>query len=68
VHICKGKLSPNATKVWLTKNGGCILANNGSHIPEKELRELMEFISAQFFYICAEWKRHFVTDHIDFYC
>jgi len=47
VHICKGKLSPNATKVWLTKNGGCILANNGSHIPEKELRELMEFISAQ---------------------
>ena len=47
---------------------GCILANNGSHIPEKELRELMEFISAQFFYICAEWKRHFVTDHIDFYC
>lgn len=68
VHISKGKLSPNATKVWLTKNGGCILANNGSHIPDKELRELMDFISAQFFYICAEWKKHFVTDNIDFYC
>lgn len=68
VHVSKGKPSPNATKIWLTKTGGCIMANNGSKIPNKELNELMEFISAQFFLICAEWKRFFVTETIKFYC
>ena len=47
---------------------GCILASNGSKISKKELNELMEFISAQFFFICAKWKEAFVTDEIGFYC
>jgi hypothetical protein len=47
---------------------GCILASNGSKISNKELNELMEFISAQFFLICAKWKQAFVTDEIKFYC
>lgn len=64
----KGKPSPNATKIWITKTGGCILANNGSKIQNKELNELMEFISAQFFLICSKWKQFFVTDTIEFYC
>lgn len=68
VHISKGKPTPNSTKVWLTKKGGCILANNGSQIPRKELNQLMIFISAQFFFICSEWKKFFVTDEIRFYC
>ena len=40
VHISKGKPSPNATKIWITRTGGCIVANNGSKIPNKELNEL----------------------------
>lgn len=68
VHIAKGKPTPNGTKIWLTKTGGCILVNNGSRISQKELNELMEFISAQFFLICAEWKRFFLTEDIRFYC
>ena len=52
IHVSKGKPSPNATKIWLTKSGGCILASNRSNISSKELHELMEFISAQFFMIC----------------
>ena len=68
VHISKGKPSPSATKVWLTSGGGCILAHNGSRIPEMELQTLLEFISAQFFFICLKWKEHFVVDHIRFYC
>lgn len=47
---------------------GYILASNGSKIPQKELNELMGFISAQFFLICAKWKEFFVTDTIKFYC
>ena len=47
---------------------GCIVASNGSQIASKELNELMECISAQFFLICARWKQFFVTDTIKFYC
>ncbi|MCD8098536.1 MAG: DUF4160 domain-containing protein [Lachnospiraceae bacterium] len=68
VHVSKGHPKPNSTKIWLTRNGGCILANNKSQIPAGELKELMEFISAQFFYICTEWKKFFVDDKIRFYC
>ena len=68
VHIAKGKPKQNATKIWLTSSGGCILASNGSKISSKELNELMDFISAQFFLICAKWKQAFVTDVIKFYC
>ena len=68
VHVCKGKPSMSATKLWLTRSGGCIVASNNSNIPPKELAELCEFISAQFFMICLKWKEFFVTDKIDFYC
>ena len=33
VHIAKGGLSPNATKVWITKAGRCLLCNNNSKFP-----------------------------------
>lgn len=68
VHVAKGKPSPNATKIWLTKAGGCILASNGSGISSKELNEIMAIISAQCFMICSEWKKHFLIDDIKFYC
>ena len=68
VHVAKGKPTQNATKILLTRSGGCILASNGSRISAKELNELMEFISAQFFLICAKWKQAFVTEEIKFYC
>lgn len=68
VHICKGKPSSNATKIWLTSKGQCIIANNDSRIPTSELNKLLEVVSAQFFLICYEWKKHFTTEDIRFYC
>ncbi|MGC6178044.1 DUF4160 domain-containing protein [Lacrimispora sp. 38-1] len=68
VHISKGTPSPNSTKIWITRAGGCILASNGSQIATKELNELMEFIAAQFFLICSEWKKFFMLEEIKFYC
>lgn len=68
VHVAKGKPAVNSTKIWLTKNGGCIVASNKELIPAKELNELLEIIQAQYFLICAEWKNHFKTDDIIFYC
>jgi len=68
VHISKGKPTAQATKIWLTKAGGCIMANNGSNISLNELNELLEIISAQYFMICAEWKKHFMVDEVKYYC
>ena len=68
VHVSKGKPNANATKIWLTRKGGCILAHNGSQIAQHDLNELMDVISAQFFLICQEWKKFFLVEEIKFYC
>ena len=68
VHIAKGSPTINSTKVWLTKQGVCIIANNNSNIPQKDLNKLLKVISTQFFFICNEWKRHFDIETINFYC
>ena len=68
VHIAKGKPSGSATKIWMTRAGGCILAYNDSRIPQNELNPMLELISAQFFMICAQWKAHFDVQEIKFYC
>ena len=68
IHIGKGKPTPNATKIWLTASGGCIVANNLGRIPQNELNEMLEIIAAQHFMICEEWKNHFKVNEIKFYC
>ena len=68
VHIVKGKPSPNTTKIWLTRAGQCIVANNCSRIPQSDLNELLDIISAQFFLICQKWEEHFCVDEITFFC
>ena len=68
VHVCKGRTTENATKIWLTRNGGCILVNNNGNIPKAELKKLLKVISAQYFIIIDEWKKFFVTDDVKFYC
>lgn len=68
VHVSKGTPTANSTKLWLTKKGGCVVANNNSGIPQHELNDLMEIISAQFELICDRWKEFFATDEIAYYC
>jgi hypothetical protein len=68
VHVAQGKPSENATKIWLTAAGGCIVSHNKSRIPEQELNDILKIISDQFFYICDLWKSYFETDTIKFYC
>lgn len=58
----------NSTKVWLTKSGECILANNNSHIPEKELNRLLEIIPVYYLKIISKWKDRYGEDVIKFYC
>lgn len=68
VHIAVGDPKSNSTKIWITQTGGCIVANNNSRIPQRDLNELLDIIPISFFYICSEWKRHFNVDVIKFYC
>lgn len=68
MHISKGIPSKNAAKIWLTRNGGCILDSNPERIPRKDLSELLEIVQAQFFMICTAWKKHFKVEQIKFYC
>ena len=71
VHISKGKLTQNTTKIWLTKTGGCIIANNKSKIPEHELSKLLAIISRHYFLIIKKWKEYYKIETIEkikFFC
>ncbi|MBO5729976.1 MAG: DUF4160 domain-containing protein [Treponema sp.] len=66
VHIAEGKPVPNATKIWITKDGKCSLANNNSKIPSVVLNKLMRVIEARSFEIINKWELYF--NIVDFYC
>ena len=68
VHVCEGKPSDNATKIWLTKAGGALVADNGSRIPAAKLNRILEVIMDNHFYICLKWKEMFGPDTMRFYC
>ena len=71
VHISKGKPIENSTKIWLTKGGHCIIANNNSKISNKELSKILEAIETQYFYIVSQWMETYRLDNIKdikFYC
>lgn len=55
VHISQGRAVPNATKVWITQNGKCILSNNASQIPEHILRDIMRVIESRSGEIIEKW-------------
>ena len=68
VHISIGRISPNATKIWLTEIGGGIVANNKSKIPQTDINKLLEVICDNHDNICDAWKNFFGTNEIKFYC
>lgn len=66
VHVAKGHPSARATKIWLTRNGGCLLASNGSKLTKRELADVMDFVMANHADICWRWCDYFHGD-ISFY-
>ena len=59
VHVSEGKPSENTTKIWLTKAGGCIVANNQSKIPKHKLNKIIEILSDQHFFYLPKIDRDF---------
>lgn len=68
VHVTKGNPHGNSTKIWLTKSGGCFVANNKSKISEIDLRKILKLIKNHYFYIISRWKEYYGNDNIKFYC
>lgn len=67
VHVAVKRPSENATKIWLTSSGGCLVAHNRSKIPAKDLENIKQLIMLNHGYICEKWKRLFDGD-LSFYC
>lgn len=49
----------NATKVWITSAGKCLVANNNSAIPERALRNVVRVAEARSAEIAAKWEERF---------
>ncbi len=66
VHVADGRATSNATKVWITSSGKALLCNNNSHIPQKDLRNILRIIEANSSEIINRWYSHF--DDIRYFC
>ena len=60
VHVSKGKPTNDATKIWITQEGAR-LEHNNSNIPSKELKKIMQYITANRTTIVMQWMKKFET-------
>lgn len=66
VHVSEGVPSEHSTKIWITKSGRCLLANNNSKIPKRKLRYIIDVIEAQHDVILKKWMSYF--NEVHYYC
>ncbi len=66
VHVAQGKPVKNATKIWITKSGGCYLENNNSNIPNHVLNNIIKILEARSSEIVEKWIKFFGS--ITYYC
>ncbi|MCC8103083.1 MAG: DUF4160 domain-containing protein [Clostridiales bacterium] len=66
VHIASGVPSGNATKIWITKSGKCLLCNNNSKIPKKQLNMMIKIIEARSSEVVSLWYDTF--GQITYFC
>ena len=67
VHIAVRRPTENATKLWLTSDGGCIVANNNGKIPRKDLADVTNIIMLNHALICQKWVEMFGPAALAFY-
>ncbi len=66
VHISRGKPSANGTKVWITKKGHALKANNNAMIPNHLLNSFIKMIEANSEEIIQKWLEQF--GEISYFC
>ena len=66
VHITEGTASANATKIWITRHGHCLLCHNHSRIPERVLNNIMLVIESRSEEVIQKWQDYF--HETTYYC
>ena len=66
VHVSQGAPNANATKIWISSHGGCLLCHNNSQIPARTLRNIMMIIEARSAEVIQKWTQYFGS--ATFYC
>lgn len=66
VHIAEGRPQQNATKVWITSAGKCIVVDNISNIPQVALRNIVRIIEARSDEVKRKWFEYF--GEIRYFC
>lgn len=66
VHVAKGSPSANATKIWITSSGNCLLCHNNSRIPNHVLRNIMRTIETRSSFVVQMWQQYF--GEIRYFC
>lgn len=66
VHVAEGAPTANATKIWVTRAGKCIVANNDSGIQGSTLRNIKRIVEARSDEVIEMWKAHF--GGVEYYC
>jgi len=66
VHVAVKRPVRDATKIWPTRSGGCVVAHNKGGINEHDLRDIQQLVAANHEHICNRWKQ--VAGGCEFYC
>jgi hypothetical protein len=66
VHIAEVVPTENATKIWITKSGKCLLCHNKSKIPLRTLKNIIEIIEARNHDVISKWHGFF--GETNYYC
>lgn len=67
VHVAVRRPTEHATKLWLTKAGGCVIARNDGKIPLRDLRDICRIVILNHGYICEKWAERFGGETLRFY-
>ena len=59
VHVASKRPTVDATKLWITSEGGVVVCNNDSQIPPEVLRKIVRVVEANSKEIVATWVRLF---------
>ena len=59
MHVASKRLTVDATKLWITSEGGVVVCNNDSQIPPEVLRKIARVVEANNKEIVATWVRLF---------
>lgn len=66
LHVSEGNPVPNATKIWITSDGRCLICNNNSKIPRSALNGIIREIEHRIDEVIQLWHETF--GEIKFYC